>query len=269
MPKLTIGQRTAGKAVAALLKLYKAESKFTQELEELRTSYMPAFEQWLEIILPEWIRMKEILTREEFSTARDFFLTSSQTIYDSLVAKVNPFLSIPNPRLADQMNAYVNALTDLAYRWQLKTRQAGPTLLLDHFLDMTVNKLPEHIRNAEIPIETLEPFLPSAPLPSLQFEVKAYELMFSGRKEIRDRFAKALECYEDKLKASGWRELPSRLERHAYWWFEHYVHRKSYDEIAQSEIYTPDGSMISYESNVGRAVRNFARLIGIESVDRR
>ena len=267
MPKLAISQKTKGKAVAALLKLYKAEPDFARELEELRTVYTPVLEQWLKIGVPKWMQMKKALTQKEFSITRNFFLTANQTISDNLAAKVEPFLSIPDPQLAGQLETYEKALTDLAYRWRLKATWAGPVLLFDHILDATINAMPEDVRNAEIPVEMLEPFLPSAPVPPLQFEVNAYELMFSGRQEIRDKFVKALADYENKLKSSGWQELPSALERHAYWWFEHYVHQKTYDEIAQLEIHTPGGSLISYARNVGTAVRNFARLIGIEAVN--
>jgi hypothetical protein len=263
MPKLTISQRTFGKAIAALLKLYKAEPDFARELEELRITYSPVLDQWLKIGVPNWIQMQKTLTQEELSITRNFFLTANQTISDSLADKLEPFLSIPDPHLAGQLEAYVESLTDLAYRWRLKAPWAGRVLLVDHILDM----MPKDARNAEISVEMLEPFLPSAPLPPLQFEVNAYELMFSGRQEIRDKFAKALADYENKLKSLGWQEIPTAIENHARWWFEHYVHQKTYDEIAQLEIHTPGGSLISYARNVGTAVRNFARLMGIEAVN--
>jgi hypothetical protein len=190
---------------------------------------LPVLEKWLKIGVPNWIQMKKTLTQEEFSMTRDFFLTANQTISDSLADKLEPFLSIPDPHLVGQLDAYVKSLTDLAYRWQLKAPWAGRILLVDHILDM----MPKDIRNAEIPVEMLEPFLPSAPLPPLQFEVNAYELMFSGRQEIQDKFAKVLVDYENKLKSLGWQELPTAIENHAHWWFEHYVHHKTYTELEQ------------------------------------
>jgi hypothetical protein len=269
MSKLTIDLRTKGKAVAALLKLYKAEADFAQELEKIRTNYVSVLEQWLKIAVPNWIQMKKALTRKEFSTAKDFFLGPKQTISSSLADKLELLLITPDSHLATQLGDYEKILADLAYRRHLKASWAGYALILDHVQDMMFNLMPEDFRNAEIPIEMLEPFLPSAPLKPLKFQVNAYELMFSGRQEIQNKFAKALADYENKLKSPGWRELPSALERHAYWWFEHYIHQKTYDEIAQSEIYTPGGSLISYARNVGTAVRNFARLIGIETADMR
>ena len=257
MSKLTIRLRTQGKAIAALLKLYKADPDFTQKLERLRTNYLPVLKQWLKIAAPDWLKMRETLTQEEFSTVRDYFLTEMQTISSGLADKLGLFLSIPNLDLANQLDAYEKALADLAYRWQLKAPWAGHVLLLNHILDMIINIMPQDVRNADIPVEMLEPFLPSAPLPPLSFQVNAYELMFSGRQEIQDKFAKALADYENELKSLGWRELPSALERHAYWWFEHYVHHKKYREFEQ------EYPQIDSES-IKREVWKFTRLLGIK-----
>lgn len=255
MPKLTIKQRTQGKAIAALLKLYKSEPGFIRELEELRTTYLPVLEQWLKLAVPNWVQMRKNLTQEEFSIMRDSLLTVNQTIPGSLVNKVAPFFSMPDPKLAEQLDEYVKSLTDLAYRWQLKATWAGHVLLSNHILDM----VPEDMRNAEMPIEMLEPLLPSEPLQPLSFQVSAYELMYSGRQEIQDRFAKALANYENKLKSLGWQELPSAIERHAYWWFEHYVHHKTYRELEQEEHELRVG-----QESIKRAVWRFTKLLSIK-----
>lgn len=199
--------------------------------------------------------MRESLTQKEFSAVKDHFLTANQTISANLAKKVDPFLSIKDPNLAEQMNVYVKLLTDLAHKWQLRAPWAGPVLLSNHILDM----LPEDARHAEIPIEAFEPIFPSAPHQPLKFEVNAYELMYSGRQEIQDRFAKALANYEDELKSLGWQELPSAIERHAHWWFEHYVHRKTYLELEQEEQELRVG-----RESIKRAVWKFSKLLGIK-----
>ena len=120
MPKLTIKQRTYGKAVAALLKLYKSEPGFMRELEELRMTHLPVLEQWLKLAVPNWIQMREKLTQEEFRAVKDYFLTVNQTISASLANKVGPFLSITDPNLAEQLDKYLKSLVGLANRWQLR-----------------------------------------------------------------------------------------------------------------------------------------------------
>ena len=218
---------------------------------------MPVVEQWLRIVLPGWVKMKKSLTRKEFSTIRDYFLGANQTISGGLADKLGLLLTTPNSHLADQLDAYEKALADLAYRWQLKATWAGPVLLFDHILDATFNAMPQDVRNAEMPVEMLEPFLPSAPLSPLRFEVNAYELMFSGRQEIRDKFAKALADYENKLKSLGWQELPTAIENHAHWWFEHYVHHKTYSELEHKN------PQVGRES-IKRAVWKFSKLLNIK-----
>jgi len=118
--------------------------------------------------------------------------------------------------------------------------------------------VPGDVLKTEIPVEVLEPLLPSAPLPPLKFEVNAYELMYSGRQEIRDRFAKALANYENELKSLGWQELPSAIEKHAHSWFEHYVHHKTYLELAQEEKEPVEPESIK------RAVWELSKLLGIK-----
>jgi hypothetical protein len=69
--------------------------------------------------------------------------------------------------------------------------------------------------------------------------------------------------YEQELKEMGIKEQPSSLIHHARWWFEHYVKGIKYDDIAQQETYTPGGSLISHAKNVGKAVRDFTKLVDI------
>ncbi len=205
MPKLTIDQRTKGKAVAALLELYKAEPDFMTVLKEIRITNLPAVEHLLKAGVPKWIQMRESLIEEEFSQVRNFFFAKNGKMSDTLVDKLNPLFSILTPELASQLDEYVKSLTDLAYRWKLKAPWAGFALMINHIMDM----IPKNVKDAEIPVELIEPFRPAAPLPSLIFEVKAYELMFSGRQEIQYKFTKALVDYEKKLKSLGWREVPA------------------------------------------------------------
>ena len=89
-------------------------------------------------------------------------------------------------------------------------------LILDNIYEL-IGIAREDVWKAEIPIQIVEPLLPSPPLPPFKFEVAAYELLFSGRQEIQKRFAKSLADYENSLKSMGWEELPSALERHAFW----------------------------------------------------
>jgi len=64
------------------------------------------------------------------------------------------------------------------------------------------------------------------------------------------------------LKKNGLKERPSKLEKHAYWWFQHYVKEKDWKAIANEEALinrrggpNPD--------NIQKAVKKFSKIIGI------
>jgi len=99
-------------------------------------------------------------------------------------------------------------------------------------------------------------------VPHLKITVPASALIFWGRERVLAELAKRLKHYEDEIKAKGFRENPSRLEKHARWWFEYYVHGKTFDQIAAMETYI--GGPIPYAANVGAAVRRFSKLISID-----
>lgn len=118
---------------------------------------------------------------------------------------------------------------------------------------------PEDVPLERLALTPVKPFVPP-----LEIHVPALALAVWGRKGVLAEIRKRLRRYEDELKSVGLEEVPSHLERHARWWFEHFVHGKKYDDIAQEEIHTPGGSLVSYAGSVGDAVRRFSRLIRID-----
>lgn len=200
--------------------------------------------------------MREALSSREFRNARDYLLSVKRTVSDRLFKKLEHLLPYPGQELTQKLSDYEKLLCDLAYRWHLRVPWGGRLLVLDHIYDL-IGMTREDVWNAEIPIEILEPLLPSPPLRPLRLEISAYELLFSGRQEIQNRFIKKLVDYENKLKSMGWEELPSPLETHALWWFEHYVHKKKYTELEN------EYASASAES-IKRAAWNFRKLLGIE-----
>lgn len=251
MPKLTTFQRTKGLAIAALLKLYMTEPEFVKELEEIRTTHSAVLEQWLSTSYRDWTQVKENLTPEEFDSLIGVFFSLYQAFPDNLANKLESLISTPDPKLESQIEAYFQALTDLAYKWKLRASWAGISLNLHYILENTIYALPEE---AEIPEELFESWMPPIPIPPLKFEVKAFELMFRGRQEIQDKFAKVLSDYENKLRSLGWVELPTSIESHAFWWFEHYVHGIPYHELENQQVTM---------ETIKRAVWKFSKLLGI------
>jgi hypothetical protein len=123
-------------------------------------------------------------------------------------------------------------------------------------------KLPKEL---DVPLDFFDDLdIGTPPLSPLEIRVSSWAFFHLTRQQMLQQIEKQLEDYEGEIRKSGSRERPSAIERHAKWWFEHYVHGKFYDEIAQEEAFTPGGLLASHAKNVGAAVRRFSRLIGID-----
>jgi hypothetical protein len=257
MPKLSIDERTKGKAVATLLALYKAEPDFVRELSTIRSQYVNVLEHWLRNQIPEWDKAVKSLIRTDISD-NDAFQINLRLFAEKLAEFQVILVTGIDEKSNDTIFEYKNALIDLAYKWKLKAPWVGSVLMIDHILDLTIYSLPKEQSEKELLITELEPLLPQPPLPGYEFRVNPYELMYSGRKEIQDKFVQSLEEYERKLKFLGWQELPSAIEKHAYWWFTHYVNKEKYHEIKTDNEINPEG--------IKRAVSKFRKLLNIEIV---
>jgi len=264
MPRLSDPRITKGRAVSALIRLYLEEPGFISELCRIRQKHN-------EVVLELISRQIELLahctatmTPEEYhSTSRELyaFLTRPSASH-GLPSRVSHRLE-EMKSICLKLRPYFTDLEQLAYRWNLRASWAGPMLHLDYLHDcLRTLGMPDAIDVTSEQLELLYPWPP--PIPPLEVKVSAWALVLLGREEIQMDIAQKLKAYEDQLKALGMAEHPSSLERHARWWFEHFVHNKKYDEIAQEEIHTPGGSIISYSRNVGDAVRRFSKLIGID-----
>lgn len=254
MPKLSDPRITKGHAVDSLLKLYRNDREFVQELDKIRDPY-------LDLIIQ--------CALDSFDSERKSGL-SPREYYDTVIEHAKnmqegvPFFQEASVYAA-QLEPYLDALSKLAYKWKLRAPWAVPMLVIYDMVDVLRIKglIPDEIN---IPLEEFDSLYPWAPpLPTLEIKVPAWAIVLQGREKVMAAVSRKLRQYEKEIKATGLTEYPSSLQRHAKWWFEHFVHGKKYDNIAQEEIYTLDGSLISYARNVGDAVRQFSRLIGIDT----
>jgi len=251
MPRLGHPKVVKGSAISALLKLYRNTPDFMREWDEIRWPYQTLLHKLGVDILAFWKRA-ESPPREYFARLIDYSEGKTQ---------VPPFSTEDYPYGA-QLQPYYDRLGDLAYKWKLRAPWALIVLYIYDIIDM-LNALgvPE---DAEISLEDLEVLYPwSPPVPAMEVKVPAWALILMGRKNVQVEIAKRLERYEEEIKMAGLSEYPSRLKKHAEWWFEHYVYKKKYDEIAQDEAHAVGGSLVSFARNVGAAVRRFSNLIGI------
>ena len=265
MPRLSDPRITKGHAANFLILLYLQEPKFYRELCQVRRNYAELLVELVVTQVEFFAKCKVTLTTEEYQRAfRDLYgLLATRGSIPTLPADLaHQFEGIKQIYL--RLGPYFHDLEQLAYRWKLRASWAGPMLhLYDIHSFLKEIGMPDTI---DVPLEQLDLLYPWPPLISpLEIKVSSWAFVLYGRKQIQAEIAKKLKDYEDRLKALGLMEYPSSLEKHARWWFEHFVHGKKYDAIAQEEAYTPGGSSISYARNVGEAVRRFSRLIGIDT----
>ena len=260
MPKLSHLKITKGQAMMCLLGFYRNDLVFMKELKELRQPYLEMIK---EIAIDWWafgVKCVGVLPHREFQelmiTCLEGKEQSARLPYD-----LDDHLSRVQQK-GNELGSYGDELTALAYRWKLRTPLAVPMLVLLDMVDiLTESCIPERI---DVPIESFDLLYPFQPvLPPLKIEVSSLAFVFYNRKEIISQVSKKLDDYEANLKERGMKERPSALNNHAKWWFEHYVQHKKFDDIAQMECHTPDGSLISYARNVATATRKFSKLIGI------
>jgi hypothetical protein len=210
----------------AKLTLYRNHPEFGKELEEITKPYREIFHQ--QVVL---IQTTGNPFSDEFST------------------------------LSDQLKPYREALEVLARKWKINAPWAVRALMLSEILVILSSHQQSVGRiNFEF-LNTISPML--IEMEPLKIEVSASILFYYSREDVLAEISKRLIEFKAKIKKKGITEFPSSLEKHAGWWFEHYVSGKKYDEIAQQEAYTPGGSLISYAKNVGKAVREFGKLIDI------
>ncbi|MFC1969318.1 hypothetical protein ACFLVF_02380 [Chloroflexota bacterium] len=257
MPKLTIPERTYGKAIGCLIDLYKKEPGFIEELQKIRSVYEPAVITWLDSSVPQWRRLQvELMQAKDRQDDSTTLSDGNIELSKELSYNVRRFYEGWN--VTSELIDYEKELHDLAYKWHLKAKWSGVVLLLSHINDVVGIMSEGDETTIEMPVEVIEPMLDKPPLSPLIFKVTAFELMYSGQGEIVREFANKLSDYEKELKSLGWTELPSAIKTHASWWFEHYVHRKSYEEIVAEH------SVEVNENSVRQAVFRFRKLLGIE-----
>lgn len=251
MPKLNYPKITKGNAIAALLNLYRKEPDFMKKLGKIRQPYLAILSKFAQDSLA-FFKDSSIPPAEYYQAVIDY--TKAKSKKDPFPTKNSHYLS--------QLQPYFDSLSELAYKWKLRAPWAVIALSLFDLINLLkALGLPDEM---DIPLENLESIYPWAPpLPPLEIKIPAWAIILSGRQAVQTEVNKKLQEYENEIKDKVLHEYPSALSMHARWWFEHYIHHKTYDEIAQDEVYTPDGSLISYARNVGTAVRKFSMLIGI------
>ena len=252
MPKLNYPKITKGDAIAVLLKQYSKEPQFMKEWAAIREPYVDVLAKFAEDGL-RFFEHGDITPAEYYQDLIDYYKNEG---------KKDPFPTNKFGYLSGLQSYFAN-LDELADKWKLKAPWATVTLFISDLTNLLKHKgFPDEI---DIPMESLELIYPwEAPLPPLKIEVSAWAIILRGRQDVHTEINKKLQKYEDQIKAKGLHEYPSAVGKHARWWFEHYVHRKKYREIAEEEYYPADKTYTPNEESVKRAVWKFTKLVDIK-----
>jgi len=257
MPRLSDPLITKGIARWTLLKLYMNNREFMKELNGLRRPYTGLIDTFandcLALVLDEDTPSDLPKVFFNYATGK----SSDNPFPPELFYQVFPYF--------DRLQPYFDGLDKLANKWKLRASWAWLLLFFYDIVECCKAKGVPTEFGADAPLERFASLCPwEPPVPPLTITVPAWASILLGRKGVLQRIAKKVEEYENQIREAGLKEYPSALEIHAQWWFMRYVKDEPYDEIAQMETYTPNGSLISYARNVGSAVIRFSRRIGID-----
>jgi hypothetical protein len=258
MPRLIDEFSKAIKALVVLVRVYRRHADFENELQQVHAQYRF-------IVLGFVVQFLE--GGFDLKSHRDAVrLTDSE--YDATLSGLKAIIAkeakhFPNVGQNDQaqvqacLDALLVALNDLAYRWKLRVSQAGIWLFFDLVAD--------EVKYAGLEFQagpSFHPCYPTAKRHPIQITVPDWLLVEEGQKPIVKQFERVLAERLARLKADGLSEYPSSIEKHAQWWFDHYVLGKKYKELARDNQ-SLNGS--NREESIRRAVSNFSKLLRIRT----
>lgn len=123
----------------------------------------------------------------------------------------------------------------------------------------------DEVKKAGLEFQTgpsFHPYYATAKRHPIQITVPDWLLVEEGQGPIVKQFEHVLAEHVARLKADGLTEYPSSIEKHAQWWFDHYMLGKRYKELA-GDNQSMNGS--NREESIRRAVSNFSKLLRIRT----
>lgn len=176
-----------------------------------------------------------------------------------------------NTQTRGKLNPYVLGLTKLAYEWNIRAPWAAEALL-----QRDVRRLEQEIYADsgvtlidKLSDEQIQALLDdNAPsLPSERLLVNVVSLYRAkGRTGLMAKFDTELARFEQTAKVAGAKEIPSGLDKHTEWWFQHYVLHLRYPQISKLIAQATSG-VGPYPENVQKAVTRLSQLLEIEPAE--
>lgn len=222
-------------AVTTIIRLYKNEPNFENEFQQICQFYRDPIQYFILC----WIKSHReavVLPEREYQVMLDKL---KRNLVDKQVQDFNPDLCIL-------------ALDELAWRWKLRLpgHLAGFNLFID--------KVSEEVKSLGIKIQEGPVFHLhfSAQSSPLKMEIPSWLIIEYGQEEVVKQVRAAISKYTKQLREKGLSDYPSSLKKHAAWWLGHYVHGKTYPELAEEYAYG--------QETIKRKVWEFRKLLHIE-----
>jgi hypothetical protein len=258
MPKLINEFSKIFKALVVLLRVYRRHPDFENELQQVHALYRF-------IVIGFVVQFLEggFGLRSHRDAVR---LTDSE--YDATLSGLKAIIAeetkhLPNVGQNGQAqvqacpDALFAALNDLAYRWKLRVSQAAIWLFFELVAD--------EVKYAGLEFQTgpsFHPYYSTEKRHPIHINVPDWLLVEEGQKPIVKQFERVLAKRLARLKADGLSEYPHSIEKHAQWWFDHYVLGKKYKELARD---SQSMNVANREESIRRAVSNFSKLLRIRT----
>lgn len=264
MPRLLPQEWIRQKAINYLIERYKRKSDFMREWDQIRNPYCCLLKQYAKVftlyqMMDIAIKVPHDLVRWEIDHQRVEKYLGGLPPPLKNSRDLHELLECLEPT-DNELVPYKEKLRDLTYRWRMRADWAPDELFYDDIGTLqssifraagvtAINKLSEgqvvaYLRHSK----------PSGV--SISFPVNVITLYTEGGRQGTERaFARYLAHFETALKHAGMKEVPSSLEKHANWWFEHYVNGRTYVQL--------ENQFPQARESIKRAVWNFSKSLEI------
>lgn len=279
MPRLMPPDWIKELGIVCLLQLYETNTTFVEEWKKARTPYYKQLQQLAKINILDYVTHLPVPSLPKVSNSLFLWSEDKDHLRDYLYRippheidfgetnKIEKWSRI----ILDEISPYSETLANLADNWNLRADWAAEELL-----NIDILKLEQEIYAAAgvtwIDRTTDQGLLEmigkyERDFPSFHIEVNIGSLFVAGGKErLLTQIDKQLVKIQEDMKNAGAKKFPSAIVKHSRWWFDHYVLRKSYIDIANG-IVDIDLNGGPHPENIRKAIISFSSTINIRPLE--
>jgi len=240
MPKLSDPLNNRIRGTVILVRLYREDPLFEKELESVCQPYL------------SFIQLGTLELLNRLKDAIDMGEDDYRTLINTLEEKIGG-----QTTTATDIQSCYHDLEKLAHQWNFTAPWSGWFLFVSRVID--------EVQHLGVNFKTTSSFHPhiSTDMPPLKFQnIPAWRVMDMGKTELMALIGSSISEYIYMLKKKGLKERPSKLEKHACWWFQYHVKEKNWKAITNEEALIDERGGPNPD-NIQKAVKKFSKIIGI------